>query len=51
MGLGARIYDGPIADAMEKREALQIPEGFPAKSFQDYNFCRISVKNTFFIYF
>jgi nitroreductase len=28
MGLGARIYGGPIAAAREKREALQIPEGF-----------------------
>lgn len=28
MGLGARIYGGPIAAAREKREALQVPEGF-----------------------
>jgi nitroreductase len=28
MGLGARIYGGPIAAAREKRESLQIPEGF-----------------------
>lgn len=28
MGLGARIYGGPIAAARERREALQIPEGF-----------------------
>jgi len=28
MGLGARIYGGPIAAAREKREKLQIPEGF-----------------------
>jgi nitroreductase len=28
MGLGARIYGGPVAAAREKREALQIPEGF-----------------------
>ncbi len=28
MGLGARIYGGPIAAARSKREALQIPEGF-----------------------
>ncbi|MRR23839.1 nitroreductase family protein [bacterium] len=28
MGLGARIYGGPIAAAREKRGALQIPEGF-----------------------
>jgi nitroreductase len=28
MGLGARIYGGPIAAAREKRDALQIPEGF-----------------------
>jgi len=28
MGLGARIYGGPIAAARDKREALQIPEGF-----------------------
>jgi nitroreductase len=28
MGLGARIYGGPIAAARTKREALQIPEGF-----------------------
>ena len=28
MGLGARIYGGPIAAAREKREALNIPEGF-----------------------
>jgi nitroreductase len=28
MGLGARIYGGPIAAAREKRAALQIPEGF-----------------------
>jgi len=28
MGLGARIYGGPVAAARDKREALQIPEGF-----------------------
>ena len=28
MGLGARIYGGPIAAARSKSEALQIPEGF-----------------------
>jgi nitroreductase len=28
MGLGARIYGGPIAAARERQEALQIPEGF-----------------------
>lgn len=28
MGLGARIYGGPIAAARERRETLQIPEGF-----------------------
>ena len=28
MGLGARIYGGPIAAARSRREALQIPEGF-----------------------
>ena len=28
MGLGGRIYGGPIAAARSKREALQIPEGF-----------------------
>lgn len=28
MGLGARIYGGPIAAARSKREGLQIPEGF-----------------------
>ena len=28
MGLGARIYGGPVAAAREKRDALQIPEGF-----------------------
>ena len=28
MGLGARIYGGPIAAARERKEALQIPEGF-----------------------
>jgi len=28
MGLGARIYGGPIAAARGKREALQIPAGF-----------------------
>jgi nitroreductase len=28
MGLGARIYGGPIAAARNKREGLQIPEGF-----------------------
>ena len=28
MGLGARIYGGPIAAAREKKEALQVPEGF-----------------------
>lgn len=28
MGLGARIYGGPIAAARSKREALQIPAGF-----------------------
>ena len=28
MGLGARIYGGPIAAAKSKREALQVPEGF-----------------------
>ena len=28
MGLGARIYGGPIAAARERRDKLQIPEGF-----------------------
>ena len=28
MGLGARIYGGPIAAARSNREALKIPEGF-----------------------
>lgn len=28
MGLGARIYGGPIAAVRNKKEALQIPEGF-----------------------
>jgi nitroreductase len=28
MGLGARIYGGPIAAARDRREALQIPKGF-----------------------
>ena len=28
MGLGARIYGGPIAAARSRREALQVPEGF-----------------------
>jgi len=28
MGLGGRIYGGPIAAAKSRREALQIPEGF-----------------------
>lgn len=28
MGLGGRIYGGPVAAATSRREALQIPEGF-----------------------